>query len=354
MRTFDYGHLPKGLFSGKIGDANMLVYEDKGKLDAYEQMQPELLASFQTQARADSADASARIEGLYIDKSRVAALMTGDAPLSETEAQIAGYAKALDLVDEGYASLDLSTATIVKLYEVMYGYRDLGRKSRYRKKDYMYVQVDGHAQAMPVSPIAAFETPLVLGGACDNLAETFGVSHASPLVLAAVFTVDFLCIRPFDEGNGRIARLFADFMMKKAGFSVSRYMSLDRIIEHDAMAYYDALNACVEGWDRGCNDYAPYVLYWLGCIHDAYQQLFAAIEAASREPGGKSERVRAYVLGANAPVTKRQILEAHADISEATVENVLGRMVKAKEVHKIGAGRSTAYERVSQEGSSVL
>ena len=346
MRTFDYGHLPKGLFSGKVGDANMKVFEDKGKLDLYEQMHPELLAPFEEAARMDNADASARIEGLYIDKSRVSALMAGDEPIGETEAQIAGYAKALDVIDDELADLDLSTATIVKLFETMYGYRNLGRKSRYRKKDYIYVQVDGHAQAMPVSPITAFETPLVLGGACDSLAEAFGAAHASPLVLAAVFTVDFLCIRPFDEGNGRIARLFADLMLKKAGFNVSRYMSLDRVIEGDAMGYYDALNACVEGWDQDRNDYAPYALYWLERIHDTYQRLFDALEAASREPGGKSERVRAFVLGSATAVSKRQILDAFPDISEATVENVLGKMVKAGEVRKVGASRSTAYERV--------
>ena len=345
MRTFDYGHLPKGLFSGMIGDANMAVFQDKGKLDVFEQMHPELLAPFAATARMDSADASARIEGLYVDKSRVAAIMEGDAPVGETEAQIAGYANALDIIDAELVDLDLSTATIVKLFETMYGYRNLGRKSRYRKKDFIYVQVDGHAQAMPVSPITAFETPLVLGGACDSLAGSFGSAHASPLVLAAVFTVDFLCIRPFDEGNGRIARLFADLMLKKAGFGISRYMSVDRVIEGDAMGYYNALNACVEGWDRGKNDYAPYVLYWLERIHETYQRLFDTIEVGGDKQGGKSERVRAYVLGAEAAVTKRQILDAHPDISEATVENVLGKMVKAGEVRKVGAGRSTAYMR---------
>ena len=344
MRTFDYGHLPKGLFGGAVGEANMKIHEDKGKLDVYAQMHPELLEAFKASARMDSADASAHIEGLYIDKTRVADLMAGAAPLGETEAQIAGYAKALDLIDGETEDLELSTSTILQLYETMYGYRDLGRKSRYRKKDYVYVQVDGHMQAMPVSPITAFETPLVLGGACDSLAEAFGTNHASPLVLAAVFTVDFLCIRPFDEGNGRIARLFADLMLKKAGFGISQYMSLDRVIEGDAMGYYDALNACVEGWDRGRNDYKPYALYWLEHIHSAYQRLFDAVEASLREPGGKSERVRAYVLNSQTPVTKRQILDAFPDISEATVENALGKMVKAGKAHKVGAGRSTAYE----------
>ena len=346
MRTFNYGHLPKGLFGGQIGETNMKLYEDKGKLDALEQMHLEQLAPFEAQARLDNVDASARIEGLYIDRARTAELVNGAEPLGETEAQIAGYAKALALIDDRLDELDLSTSTILRFYETMYGHRKLGLKSRYRKKDYMYVQVDGHLEAMPVSPITAFETPLVLGGACDSLEEAFGVSHCSPLVLAAVFSVDLLCIRPFDEGNGRIARLFADLMMKKAGFNVSRYMSLDRVIEGDAMGYYDALNACVEGWDQGRNNYAPYALYWLERIHDAYQRLFDALEAASREPGGKSERVRAFVLGSATAVSKRQILDAFPDISEATVENVLGKMVKAGEVRKVGASRSTAYERV--------
>ena len=348
MRTFDYSHLPKGLFGGKVGEANMQVYEDKGKLDAYVQMSPDLLASFKLAAHRDSSDSSARIEGLYVDKSRVADLLAGGEPLGETEAQIVGYARALDLIESDAEAFDLSTGTVVRLYETMYGYRDLGRKSRYRKKDYIYVQVDGHAQAMPVSPITAFETPLVLGGACDSLADSFGSTHSSPLVLAAVFTVDFLCIRPFDEGNGRIARLFSELMLRKAGFDVSRYMSLDRVIEHDAMGYYDALNACVEGWDRGRNDYAPYALYWLERIHETYQRLFDALESEANKPGGKSERVREYVLTSEVAVSKRQILDAHPDISEATVENVLGKMVKAGEVRKVGAGRSTAYERTER------
>ena len=170
----------------------------------------------------------------------------------------------------------------------------------------MYVQVDGHPRAMPVSPITAFETPLVLGGACDSLEDAFLASSCSPLILSAVFTVDFLAIRPFDEGNGRISRLFANLLLERAGFEVFRYMSVDRIIEESGMAYYDALNACVEGWDVSRNDYAPYALYWLETIHEAYRRLFAALEMSGAAGAGKSERVRLFVQRANRPVTKRE------------------------------------------------
>ncbi|MDO5117944.1 MAG: Fic family protein [Eggerthellaceae bacterium] len=342
MRTFDYRHLPQRLFDRQVGDANVRLYEDKGKLDLLEQLHADQLALLRDSAHMNNVDASTRIEGLYADPTRVRALIDGAEPIGETEAQIAGYSSALRLIDDQTDALDLSTSTIVKLYETMYAHRDLGTKSRYRKNDYVYVQVDGHMQAMPVSPINAFETPLVLGGACDSLVTAFDANACSPLILAAVFTVDFLCIRPFDEGNGRIARLFAELMLEKAGFRVARYVSIDRIIEHSAMAYYDALNACVDKWDRGMNDYAPFAHYWLSAIHEAYQNLFARVELML-SASGKSERVRMYLEQSIGEVSKRMVREALSDVSEATIEAELGRLVKDGAIEKIGAGRGTRY-----------
>lgn len=347
MRTFDYRHLPQGLFDGQVGTANVRLYEDRGRFDAMRKTASDALESMRREARFDNVDASMRIEGFYLPADRVKEIVEGAQPSGETESQIAGYARALSLIEgscgEPSDGMPLSTATILRLYETLYSHRNLGRKSRYRKKDYMYVQVDGHPRAMPVSPITAFETPLVLGGACDSLADAFLASSCSPLILSAVFTVDFLAIRPFDEGNGRIARLFANLMLEKAGFDVFRYVSVDRIIEESGMAYYDALNACVEGWDVGKNDYAPYVLYWLETVHKAYALLFDALEMQDSAGMGKSERVRLFVQRAKAPVTKRDIRAALFNVSEATVEAELGRMVKEGVAEKIGAGRATSY-----------
>ncbi|MBQ9068114.1 MAG: Fic family protein [Eggerthellaceae bacterium] len=360
MRKFDYQHLPASLFDGKVGDAHVRLFEDKGKLDALEQLHPDVFTSLQTRALFDSTESSAHIEGLYADSARVreivaevvatpvdAARMSGQGNVhpfdDELENQLAGNAHALQRIYTDCDQMELSTSTIVALYEMLFGHRDLGRKSRYRKKDYMYVQVDGRPQAMPVSPITAFETPLVLGGACDSLAESFDAHACSPLVLAAVFTVDFLCIRPFDEGNGRIARLFATLLLEKAGFRMTRYLGVERLIERNAMAYYDALNACVDGWDVGKNDYAPYALYWFQLLHDAHRELFRTVELELRAGNSKTERVRLIVGQATQPMGKREILDAAGNVSEATVELVLGQMVKDGEVEKVGSGRATKY-----------
>ena len=343
MRTFDYQHLPSKLFSGKVSAANARVYEDKGKLEQLRQTHGDELEALRAQAHFDNVDASTRIEGLYAQPGRTRELLDGADPVDEMEQQILGYSNALRLVEEQGGDLGLSTSSILAFYEALYGYRELGRKSRYRKKDYIYVQVDGHPQAMPVSPITAFETPLVLGGACDSLAETFESDSCSPLISNAVFTVDLLCIRPFDEGNGRISRLFSDHMLMKAGFDIARFESIDRIAESSAMDYYNALNACVEKWDRGMNDYEPFVLYWLELVHQAYLQLFDKVNAASGQKVGKTERVMLAVQRAGKPVSKRDIKAKLPDVSEATIEAALGKLVKDGAVQKLGAGRATTY-----------
>ena len=343
MRTFNYRRLPQRLFDGKVGDANVKLYEDKGKLASIRRMHPELFDALSEKAHIDNVCASSNIEGLYVERPRLRKLLDGADPVNETETQAIGYSNALRMIEENAAETPLSTSTILTFYEALFQHRNLGKKSRYRKKDYMYVQVDGHPQAMPVSPITAFETPLVLGAACDSLLEAFDADTCSPLILAAVFTVDLLCIRPFDEGNGRIARLFADTLLMKAGFDISRYASVDAIIERNSMDYYNALNACVDGWDRAANDYEPYALYWLDMLHQAYQKLFNEVELTMYSGNSKTERVRMFVAQSPNPVTKRQLRNAFPDISEATIENALGQMVKAHEAEKLGAGRSTSY-----------
>lgn len=356
MRTFDYLNLPHALFERTAGDLNAALHRDKGKMELLKKLDPASLAPFEQQAHLDNVDASLGIEGLGISRAHLGEIVAEEeasypdrpedllAGLSDVEAQAFGCSRALRAIERQPDELELSSATAVRVFETLYANKSFGKRSRYRRDDYMYVQVDGHVQTVPVSPVAAFETPLVFGAACDSLAQAFDADRCSPLILAAVFTVDMLCIRPFPAGNGRVARLLDALLMEKAGFDVFRYASVDAVIAQKADAYYDALNACVEGWDRGRNDYRPFAEFWFACTHEAYEGLFSRIEARSSAPAGKSERVRAFVEHAAGPVTKREIMQANPDISIGTVEAALGALVKEGAVRKVGAGRSTAYE----------
>ena len=353
MRTFDYMNLPKCLFDREAGDLGARLFEDRGRMRLLQKLRPADLAAAQEHALEENADASTRIEGIYVGTERSRELICADRAAgfarvpgeTDSERQVVGYARALHSIYSFSDELDLSAGTVVKVYETLFCGRELGRGSRYRKRDYLYTQVDGHLQAVAASPVSAFETPLVLGAAVDSLAGAFDAERCSPLVLAAVFTVDFLCIRPFDEGNGRIARLFSELLLEKAGFEIGRYAPVCRLIEDSAADYYDALNACVEGWDRGRNDYTPYVVYWFDVLHRAYQGLFERMELDIDAGGSKAARIRLFLERAEGPVRKRDVLKANPDVSVSTVENVLGEMVREGALVKQGSGRATAYVR---------
>lgn len=343
MRTFDYRNLPKDLFHRAAGDLNVRVYEDRGKLAQLESFHPEVLEKLREKALLDGVVASARIEGLAPDVQAVRAAVRDNAYGDDEMAQHVGYARALKVIDEHAAELELSSGTVIDLYEQLYCNRVFGARSRYRTSDYAQVMVDGHRERVLVSPVHAFESPLVLGAACDSLAAAFNANTCSPVILTAVFAVDMLCIRPFDTGNGRVSRLFSNLLLRKAGFGIARYSSVDAVIERHSDEYYRALNSCAEGWDRGRNDYTPYVLFFLEAVHEAHQRLFDEVELLCGAGASKTDRVRLFVARSGAPVTKRQILEAHPDISVSAVENALGALVKEHAVEKRGAGRSTAY-----------
>lgn len=345
MRTFDYRNLPKDLFHRAAGDLNVRVYEDRGKMERLRALEQKALEQLREQARVESVLASARIEGMSLREADVREAVAANAyPEGDAEmAQHVGYARALRVIDSHADELELSSGTIVDLYEQLYCDRAFGARSRYRRGNYLQTVVDGHVEKMLVSPVAAYECPLVLGAACDSLSEAFNAESCSPLVLSAVFTVDLLCIRPFETGNGRVSRLFADLMLRKAGFEVGRYQSIEAIIAERADEYYEALNSCVEGWERGRNDYGPYARFWLGVLHEAHERLFRRVELLEGAGGNKSERVRLFISRAEEPVTKRQVLGAFPDISVSTVENVLGALVREGLVEKRGAGRLTAY-----------
>ena len=159
------------------------------------------------------------------------------------------------------------------------------------------------------------------------------------------FAVDVMCIKPFDEGTGRLARLFSLLLMEKAGFDVSRYVSIDRLCERHAAAYYEALNACLGSWDAQECDYSPFVELWLSLVSEAYRTLLAAIENAPAGTPSKAQQVRDLFAFRSNPMAKAQVIAALPEVSLSTVENALHALVREGYLEKIGAGRSTAYRR---------
>lgn len=353
MKTFAYQNIRKHACSNEVCTLIARLHEDKGKFEALRAIHPDVFDSLSKRAFFENVDASTRIEGIYLDPDRIKAILeTGAEPASEEERQVLGYSEALRAIEENPA-MPFSTSTIVGFHDKMYGAPAGGKKRRssYRKKDFADVVTPDGVQHVKVSPIAAFETPLYLGAACDSLAGCLDMPACNELLLIPNFTVDFLCIRPFDLGCGRLTRLISHLLLLRCGLDVTRYMSLDRIIEASGMEYYDALNACVLGWDENKNDYGPFVIYWLTKLHECYEKLFASVNERNAAQGmSKPKRVEAYFEAHEEVMTKSQIKEALPDISISTIENALRDLVNRGVIQKVGSGKLTAYRRIRHGG----
>lgn len=387
MRTFDYGKIRIDRFSARCEELVGELFECKGRVEVVKRVYPDLLSGLRDRAFADSVGASARLEGLAVDDARVLGLLEGAEPEGDLEGQLHGYARALRRIERaacGISAADdaptandyegasvsaaarrhvsaaaaarasaaprswnrahVSTRDALAAHEDLFYARGFDGKSRYRRRDHAQMIVDGEPRSVQVSPVAAFETPLHLGAMCDALDDALERNPSRAVVLIAVFMVDLMCVRPFDEGTGRVSRLLAHQMLVQSGFDVCMYVSLDRLFEQDAMAYYDALNACAAGWDRSRNSYEPFVAYWLEKLSCAYAELLALTPLATGGHPSKSERVRMFFSENPGVHAKRDVALALSDVSTSTIEAALGDLVKEGYLRKVGAGRSTSYE----------
>ena len=345
MKTFAYDEVTKHQCSDECCLLVSRIQECKGKLSALRESNAALLNKLKKKAFFDNVNASLRIEGFYLEEERIKQLIDGDAPENDREEQVCGYAQALRHLEANYETVSVSAATIVSLHAMLFNGANAGRRSRYRKRDYAEVVTTQGMQRVKVSPITAFETPLYLGAACDNLSGALDRPGCSGLLTIPYFSIDFLCIRPFDEGTGRLMRLFAHFMMLRCDIDIAQYMSIDKLCEESGMDYYNALNECAPNWERNANTYDPYVKYWLNMIYQAYQKLFERLANTAETAGaGKTDRIRAFCLAQDSPFAKRDVVDAFPDASVSTIENALHNLIGEGLLQKLGNGRSTKYK----------
>ena len=189
MKSFTYATMPASAYSEECWRLHQILHESKGRFDALRKQHQGLLAKLETQALVDNVDASARIDGIYLDPSRIQQLVDGSEAQNARECQIAGYARTLKAFQKNPERFPLDAATFLAMHTVLVGAAS-GKKSAYRQKDYVNMMMDGQVQRVPASPILAFETPLYLGSACDNLASAFAEAASRKLMMIPTFAVD--------------------------------------------------------------------------------------------------------------------------------------------------------------------
>lgn len=345
MRGFDFKTSAAKLLTNDNVNMLGMIHEYKGQQNLFIEAKAAVLSHLLEIAKIQSTEASNRIEGIYTSDDRIQALMKEkSAPRNRSENEIAGYRDVLATIHENYDYIPPRANVILQLHRDLYQYSGVGIGGRFKNTDNVIEEETADGQRrVRFRPASAFETPDMVEELCNQFLREVDRGEVDPLLLIPMFVLDFLCIHPFNDGNGRMSRLLTLLLLYRAGYIVGKYISIEMLIEKTKDTYYDALQASSDGWHEGTNDYAPFVSYTLGIIKSAYKTFSERVEHLTTKGISKSERVRQFIEGKLGKVTKKDILNACPDISETTVEKTLGELVKNGMIIKVGSGRGTGY-----------
>lgn len=308
---------------------------------------PQLLDALRAQARIESITASSAIEGIVVDDARVPALVSGHAYCfrNRSEAELAGYTAALDYLNQDDPE-QLSVGLLLHLHRLLFSFAD-GLGGSFKSDDNLMIdrRPDG-STAVRFQPVSARETPFFTDELVARTSEALRRGDHHPLLVTAAFVLDLLCIHPFSDGNGRVARLATSNLLRSSGYGVGRYVSLEQLIYDAKDDYYSSLGASTAGWfDDGRHDLWPWARYLLARLDESYTR-FEARVAAGTSGGTKQDRVRDYVL-LHAPTTFTiaDIRRAVPGISDNTIRIVLGELKTLGRITNDGTGRGAAWHR---------
>ncbi|WP_270410915.1 Fic family protein [Blautia wexlerae] len=266
---------------------------------------------------------------------------------NRSEQEIAGYREVLSTIHEGYEHINPRPNIILQLYRDLYSYSQGSAGGSYKNSDNVIAETDaeGHQKARFIL-VPALQTAEAMKELCTRFLEAWEADRIDKLVLIPMFILDFLCIHPFNDGNGRMSRLLTLLLFYKAGYIVGKYVSMEMLIEKTKETYYEALQASSTGWHEGENSYEPFVKYYLGIMLKAYNEFESRVEHLKHRSLSKPDRTKAVIDNMVGKITKKEIMELCPDISKITVERTLTNLVKSGYIAKVGAGPSTGYVRV--------
>ena len=348
MRDFDYITGPAKLLTPDIVQMAGRIHEHKGKQELFLEANIDELKTLLEVALIQSTGASNRIEGIFTSDKRLEELVSQQAePRNRSEQEISGYREVLATIHESYEYINPRPNIILQLHRDLYSYSQGTAGGNYKNSDNVIAETDveGNQKARFI-PVPAFQTAEAMEELCARFLEAWDADRIDKLVLIPMFILDFLCIHPFNDGNGRMSRLLTLLLFYKAGYIVGKYVSMEMLIEKTKETYYEALQVSSNGWHEGKNSYEPFVKYYLGIMLKAYNEFESRVEHLKHRSLSKPDRIKTVIDNKVGKITKKEIMELCPDISRVTVERTLTDLVKSGYIAKVGAGPSTGYVRI--------
>lgn len=320
----------------------------RGRAELYRRQRPALLDRLVEVARIQSAESSSAIEGVRAPARRLRELMgERTEPRNRSEAEIAGYRAALDLVHANAAHMPLTSNVVLQLHRDLYGFTALPGGVWKTTDNHVEERLPDGTSRVVLRTVPFGETAAAMDELGERARSAWAAAHHHPLLLTGAYVLDFLCVHPFLDGNGRMARLLTLLLLYHAGDDVGRYVSLERIVEGSKDGYYGALRRSSEGWHEGRHDPWPWLDYFLGVVVAAH----AAFEERAGVLGGRGAKAAAierYVLGLppGAPFRVSDVRRVAGGASDSHVSKVLARLRDDGAIAPRGRGRSAAWERL--------
>lgn len=346
MRDFNYGKLRNIKWDNEVLGLVAQIHEYKGKQTLFLKQKPATLEKLVEIAKIQSTEASNKIEGIVTTAVRIKQLCDQKTtPRNRDEEEISGYRDALSLIHESYEYIPIKSSYILQLHKVLYRYsqRDIGGRFK-NTQNYIAEIKESGEQIVRFMPLDPFETPTAIEKMCESFNRETDACEIDPLILIPAFIVDFLCVHPFNDGNGRMSRLLTTLLLYRAGYVVGKYVSLESKIEKTKESYYKALEKSDINWNREENDLTPFIKYILGTVLSAYRD-FEQRVILVEDKASAIDLVRNAVNNTIGKFTKSDIMELVPSVGKTSVENSLKILIEEGVIGRDGKGKATFYFR---------
>lgn len=346
MRDFNYSKLRNIKWDNEVLGLVAQIHEYKGKQALFLKQKPATLEKLVEIAKIQSTEASNKIEGIVTTAVRIKQLCDQKTtPRNRDEEEISGYRDALSLIHESYEYIPIKSSYILQLHQVLYRYSQRGIGGRFKNtQNYITEIKESGEQIVRFMPLDPFETPTAIEKMCESFNRETDACEIDPLILISAFIVDFLCVHPFNDGNGRMSRLLTTLLLYRAGYVVGKYVSLESKIEKTKESYYKALEKSDINWNREENDITPFIKYILGTVLAAYRD-FEQRVILVEDKSSAIDLVRNAVNNTIGKFTKSDIMERVPSVGKSSVENSLKILIEEGVIGRGGKGKATFYFR---------
>ena len=337
MKTFNYSAIREQKWDSDVLGLIAAIYKEAGKQELYLKQRPEELEKLVEIAKIQSTEASNAIEGIVTTSTRIRQLVEEKTtPRNRDEQEIAGYRDVLSIIHESFDAIPITQNYILQLHKILYSHMNnpLAGRTKITQNYITATYPDGHVETL-FTPLAPYETPEALDRICAEYNRVIGNMELEPLIAIPVFIHDFLCIHPFNDGNGRMSRLLTTLLLYQNGFYVGKYISLEAKIAKNKDLYYAVLAQAQIGWHEGTEDVVPFIKYLLGTILAAYKDFEDRVALVETKLPAL-EMVRRASKNRIGRFNKQDIRELCPTLSDSSIEGALRKLVAARKMKKEG------------------